>query len=804
MGEIRIPTFNEEFDLGLFLFITKRRLVWLILLLIAFLSASYAYLHFKRELFQASTVVQVKKTNEASRVLNVESIRELDNVAEEVELLRSEIFLQSVLKDLDLKVEHFTKGDVTVADQYGNASVAISVEVENENIYNTSIYIHRSEHEGYLSLLYNLHDTTRTEEISTGEWNKVGFGRIKATIKDEEQLDNVLSGNEYFIVINNADHLSAKYADKININLQSEAANTINISVTDYNRKKTAAIANAIAQKFTRYDLESTARSATNILEFIEQQIDTVYTRLQSMAKILRSFKNENKIRTLEELSTKYMERLDKLEDEKVSTELELSIVQELESVIRDTNSNKSVHDLLPLLAGTSFGGTISQMISRLNNMLVSREEALYSVNEINPGIKALEYQIEIQKGLLIKSIIAIKGKLEGKKSSLEAKIDEIEAVFNKSPTKEIELEQLERQYSTDEKFYTLLLEKKAEYQISKAGYVSKNIILAEAVVPGSPISPNRPLIIFAAIGLSLLIGIGIIITDYVTYNEITSLNEVSKYTRAAILGIVPKHKEKIPVSQLIVDKKPKSLISESFRSIRTNLQYISNEPGPKSIAVTSTISGEGKTFITINLGGILAYAGKKVIVLDLDLRKPKIHLGFSSVNDQGMSTLLIGKDTVDNCIRTSALPNLHFITAGPIPPNPSELIMDPRMDEVVNELKKKYDIILIDNPPVGIVTDGLTNIQKADYPIYILKANFSKRTFLKNVNKLMSENNIKKLSVILNGVNITQHGYGYGYGYGSEYGYGYGYGYGYYDDDSSRKNSIVKRLFSKKRRKAR
>src|SRR5690606_23797595 len=160
------------------------------------------------------------------------------------------------------------------------------------------------------------------------------------------------------------------------------------------------------------------------------------------------------------------------------------------------------------------------------------------------------------------------------------------------------------------------------------------------------------------------------------------------------------------------------SIITESFRTLRSNLQFISNEPGSKLMAVTSTISGEGKTFIAINLGGSIAYSGKKVIVLDLDMRKPKIHKSFNVDNSKGMSTLLIGKDYLGNCIHKSEQENLDFITAGPVPVNPSELIINGRLDKIIEELKRSYDLIIADTPPVGLVTDGISLIQKADYPL--------------------------------------------------------------------------------------
>jgi capsular exopolysaccharide synthesis family protein len=273
-------------------------------------------------------------------------------------------------------------------------------------------------------------------------------------------------------------------------------------------------------------------------------------------------------------------------------------------------------------------------------------------------------------------------------------------------------------------------------------------------------------------------------------HNNITSLHEISKLSHASIgiLGMTPKYKNEIPVSQMIVDKNPKSLIAEAFRTIRTNLQFVASENEAKVLAITSTVSGEGKTFVAINLGGIISFSNKRVIILDLDMRKPKIHLGFNVENNHGMSTLLIGKDKPDDCITKSSLANLDFITAGPIPPNPAELIISPKMEELLDYLKDIYEIIIIDLPPVGIVSDGVPILKRADYPIYILRANFSKKMFINQINKLIQENKVNNLSVILNGVEMSRikYGYGYGYSYGYGYGYGYSYGYGYYEDDEA------------------
>jgi capsular exopolysaccharide synthesis family protein len=290
-----------------------------------------------------------------------------------------------------------------------------------------------------------------------------------------------------------------------------------------------------------------------------------------------------------------------------------------------------------------------------------------------------------------------------------------------------------------------------------------------------------------------LIAFVGLTIS-YLSYDKILAIDHITRYCNVAVLGTVAKYDSDIPVSQLVVDKKPKSLIAESFRNIRTNLDFISNEPGSKIIAVTSTISGEGKTFVSINLGGILAYAGKKVIIIDADMRKPKIHLGFNVSNDNGLSNLLIARTTLEESINHSTLDNLHFITAGPIPPNPSELLLGQRMTDIIATLQKEYDYVLIDNPPIGIVTDSMTLLQRADYPIYVFRAGVSRKFFINYLQKLILDNKFKNLSFVLNGMDMKK---------SSQYGYGnYGYttsGYGYYEEDKKKFSFKINRKKKKK-----
>lgn len=445
---------------------------------------------------------------------------------------------------------------------------------------------------------------------------------------------------------------------------------------------------------------------------------------------------------------------------------------------------------------------------------MLRRDELRQQVTENSREMKEINSQIETQKKLLINSLDIIKTSYNAKIHEFENKIRQLEGeVFTKegSVPNEVELVQRKRLFEINQKYYDELISKRAEYTLAREGYTPGYRILKFSLPNPVPVSPRKVLVVGGAIAIWLIITLIILAIKYLFHDKILTLADISKYSNAPFLGIVMKYKDNIPVSQLIVNKKPKSMMAETFRSIRSNLDFISNEPGSKLIAVTSTISGEGKTFVSINLAGILAFTGKRVIIIDADMRKPKIHIGFNSTNEKGLSTLLIGKDTLEECTRASDQENLYFVTAGPIPPNPSELLLSQKMDSLIADLLTRYDYVLIDNPPIGIVTDALSNMIKADYPIYVFRADYSRRFFINNLERLIHENKLSKLSVILNGVELKKSNrYGYTYGYGGGYGYGYGNGhgyihhnYGYYEDDGviNKKQFSLKGIFKRRKK---
>lgn len=791
----RLTSFSQEFDLGLFLHLTKKSLIWVFGVIVISIISAKVYLNYTPQVYQAKSILQLEANDAANKVLNVNPLfNEESSLEAKVELIRSKLLIKQSLSNVPLEIGYYAIGEILTNEHYLLSPYRVEIlERKSGSIEETPVFVNYNQGQFKLTLGDEVYENIRPGEIVDLPWLK-----FKMVIINEAELTSLIEEYSLFFKLNNTNNLVARFSKSMDVRILNNTAKTIQISVKDNNPYIARDIVSAISNEFIRFDLEKRQRSDDKILSFIDNQIDTVFDRLKSSEVILNNYKQENKISDLSKISGVYLDRLNDLENRLIELEVENRLLNEVEQLSAKPLEDVSVFNIVPLVAGSKYEKSLTRLLDNLNALHIRREEALFTVTEDNNIVESLEYQIGIQKDLILQTIVSIREKINEEANDVKGKLSEVENVYFDLPSKELEYARLNRLFTINEKYYTMLLEKRIEYQISKEGFVTQNQILEDARVPFQAIYPQKNTVAFGFVLAGLIIGFLIITIKYLLHNQISSLNEINRLSNATIstLGVVPMYKETIPVSMLLVNGKPRSLFAEAFRNIRTNLRFIDNSEGPKVAAVTSTISGEGKTLIAINLAGIIAYSGKKVILLDLDMRRPKINKGFGVDNNYGMSTVLIGKSTIKEAIRHSDQEGLDFITAGPIPPNPSELIISERMGQIIEELKLEYDMVVIDTPPVGLVTDGVTLIQKADYPLYIFRADYSKKHFVQNVDRLINENGIKSLSVVLNGIDLERSRYGYNYGYG--YSYGYGYGSGYYDEASKKKASIFKKWFKK------
>jgi capsular exopolysaccharide synthesis family protein len=802
--ERKISNLNDDFDIKLFFKVARNNAAWIILFfIIAFLMA-FLYLRYTYPIYEANAIIQVTKADNGSKVIMENEFFKSD-IPSKIELLRSSTFLGRVFNKLPLDVSYYQIGNVLNYEMYKTSPFTIEYRNPNPNAFNIPIYISFTD-ENNAGFTINLDNREGFFPVKTNTWSSTPIAdSIKVVINNYEKIRNEMRGAEdrvYYFVLSKRENLVRAYSPSLEVKLLNEAAGTIAIKFYERNPSKASDICNSISEEFKVYDIEKQAEGANNTITFVNDQLKIIYDQLYASELELQNFKTENRLE--DELPLpEFSLRINELQKMLADLEMEESSLNTIESAIKQ-DFTLDIYKLISITAGSTIESALNDNLKRLRDLLTRREIGLYSKTNNSSTIAQLDYQIEIEKKLIIEIIATSKQRIQEQIVQIEQRVLSYEDDIKNNALRfdRLEFIRLAKLNSINERYYNRLVELKSELSIANAGITSMNTVLETSSTPASPFFPSRRVVATSAIIGWLLTSLGLIVLRYLFYNEITSMNEIVKFIDVPMLGIVPNYKDSIPISQLLVDKKPKSLIAESLRSIRSNLEFLSTTEGSKMLAITSTISGEGKTFVAMNLAGIIAFSEKKVIILDLDMRKPKIHVGFGVPNDKGMSTILINRNTIEECIYQSSLVNLDFITAGPVPPNPSELIISARMLEVVNELKTKYDLIVIDNPPVGLVTDGIRIIKMADYPVYVFRENYSKRNFVQNVRKLIRDNNIKNLSIILNSVDIKRSGYGYSGVYDYDYGYGYGYGFGYYDEDIRRDKFNIKeflrRLISK------
>ncbi len=756
---------NKSYDPLILKTVLKRHWWWTALLVMTFASLAYVYLRYTKPTYESSMVLQLGDKDSAKDVLDIENINSEDNeFSGVVELLRSELIFERALSKLNLNVSLYSRGQILTEEKYLSSAFNIQpYKLLDSSLVNQEILVKSGGNSRVILSYFKNGERVVLSGKLDEHLKNVDFDVI-VKASNRENFHQVSKENELFFKFNGREQLSNRLINDLTVASMDPNAKTINISFQGHNAVLCRDIVNAVSDAFIEFDEEQKRKSSENIISFIDSQLDSLSSEVRVAKDSLLNYQRRSQLADPENTGVSLSNNVDKLHDQLFELEEEYNGLLNVKNKLNKSPNRLEVYKLLPELLGKSYERTLVGHLTELHTYLERKEDLLFDVTEENSEIKIINQKIESKMRMIQRSIGAIEERLSRNISILRGKVGILEGDAFELPEKKMEFNRLKSIQELNEKYFTLLTEKKVLYEISDAGYASSNRVLSRAKVEMLPVAPNRNFVFSAFIFFGLFIGLGLILFRYVTFNEINMIEDLEHILppQASILGGVPLFKQTLEYSQLVVADAPKSMMAESLRKIRTNLNYI--HPEYKTIAISSSISGEGKTFVALNLSGIIAMSGKKTVLLDLDLRKPKVHLGLDVENKLGMSSLIVNQATIDECIHHSKVENFDFITAGPIPPNPSELLLSKRFQDIVEELKARYDVVIIDNPPVGLVSDGIKNLTDADIPIYVFKSHYSKRIFADRVKELFTMQQLKSLNVILNGVKPTKSGYGYGY----------------------------------------
>jgi capsular exopolysaccharide synthesis family protein len=396
--------------------------------------------------------------------------------------------------------------------------------------------------------------------------------------------------------------------------------------------------------------------------------------------------------------------------------------------------------------------------------MMQEQDKLGLAYNENTFAFRQKDKELTALKNSLFSQLTELKKNWLKAATELGIKKEKLEREFATMPDKNTQFSKNQRFYKLHEELYLTMMQSKAQFEIAQAGSTPDFKILSPATMPPLPISPKKYMILGIGFVAGIVLNFFFIGILYLMNDRINSVQEIEKSVDAPMLGIIPTshHTKKSPFH--VIDN-PKSMVSESIRTLRSNLDFFLTSGEHKVIAVSSTISGEGKSFLALNLGGVLAMSKKRVVLLDLDMRKSKSYLPFEILDEgKGISTILIKKHEWRDCLIKTSIENFDYIPSGPHPPNPSELLLNGEFSTLLDELKREYDFVVLDTPPIGLVTDGIMAMKRADLSIYVFRANYSKRDFIRSFQRMVTINKFKNIAIVLNSLPTNSKTYGYGY----------------------------------------
>ncbi|MFQ3676274.1 MAG: polysaccharide biosynthesis tyrosine autokinase, partial [Endomicrobiia bacterium] len=804
----KIPILNDVIDFGIIIHILRKNTVFFFSIFFLAILIAFLFIRYSQPIYQTNSILQINK--EESSKLALLELTGIENqmmgggnpITSMIEQIRSKEFLKRTLRKLPLDISYFSKGVFLDNEMYKTSPFFVEVRDWKEHLLDEKIYLNFYSQDS-IELYIERNGVRQEFNFLANQWHTILGGQIYINISNFEQIkenQKQFKKDLYYFIVHSPASAYSYHMKGLNISLLSDVAQTISVSYSGNNPKKAMDIVNTICEDFLTYNIEQKQARVENMIKYIDSQIEAMYLKLSDAEKKLFDFRKQFKLsnENFKSLQSTLNLNLTGENDRNIDNiEQQYIALYNLQKRLQNRDSINAV-EIMATFTKSQPQSMIMNFLNAINQLQNEKEELLLNVTENNQKIKILDRQIENQKKLLSDYILITNENLRKEKEELLKKSQKKDTSKNTVQFDELEFSRLTRLYKIHEDYYNQLIEKKAQFQIAKAGIVTQNLILEKAIEPKTPVYPVKSKILIMCIIGAFFVCLLTAAIKYLFYSQITSFMDMPLYTEVPILGIIPHSiKAKQAKGRFVIENKPDSLITESFRTIRANLDFL-NKTNSKSkiIAVSSTISGEGKSFISINIAGILALSGKKTVILDMDLRKPKLHLEFDLKNEIGITNFLVNKCCLEECLKPTSIENLYLIPSGPIPPNPAELSDSQNYKDLLKELKNTYDYIIIDTPPIGIVTDAIFSYQIADFCVYVLRVDYSKRLFLNNVNHIYEAKNIRNLSLVLNGAKLLKSRYSYAIG--SHAYTGYNYGYGYYNEEPKEKLSRFQKLLKK------
>ena len=799
VNERQCETEDEKIDIQQLLFKYIIHWPWFVGAVLVCLIGAWIYLRMATPVYNISATVLIKDDKKGGNTGSMVGLEELglsglisssQNIDNELEVLRSKTLVKEVINLLNLYVSYTDEDGFPSKNMYKTSPVLVSLTPQEAEKLTDPLVVEMA--------LYGDGGLEVNVTVGDKEYQKL-FEKLPAVFPmDEGTLaffqspDSLSLKKDTMEASSNIRHITAKikspmkvaraYCENLKIEPTSKTTSVAVISLKNSSLQRGQDFINQLLEMYNRNTNNDKNEIAQKTAEFIDERINIISKELGSTEANLENFKRNAGITDLTSEAQIALTGNAEYEKKRVENRTQISLIEDLRKYIRGNE-----YEVLPGNIGLQDPGLVAT-IERYNEMLVERKRLLRTSTENNPTIINLDTSIRAMKSNVQATL---DGSLKGlliTKADLEREASRFSRRISDAPGQERQFVSIARQQEIKAGLYLMLLQKREENAIALAATANNAKIIDEAIADDIPVSPKRRMIYLIALVLGIGIPVGIIYLIGLTKFKLEGRADVEKLTTIPIVGDIPLTDEKNEKDgSIAVFENQNNLMSETFRNIRTNLQFMLQND-KKVILVTSTVSGEGKSFISANLAISLSLLGKKVVIVGLDIRKPGLNKVFRlSTKEKGITLYLANPETdLMSLVQPSDInQNLYILPGGTVPPNPTELLARDGLDKAIEILKKSFDYVVLDTAPVGMVTDTLLIGRVADLSVYVCRADYTHKVEYTLINELAEEKKLPNLCTVINGVDLKRRKYGYYYGYGKYgkyYGYGkrYGYGYGY------------------------
>jgi tyrosine-protein kinase Etk/Wzc len=720
---------------------------------------AFIYLLFANPVYEIKASLLINQDNnqntqQQQSVLDKIDLPSTSEITEnEIAKLKSTNLIQQVVTDLNLATVYRVKKGAAYKDIYTSVPFRFLMIKSNPNfaddkrdlnikLKDTSSFFYEDQNGKQIQAGFNTYVTSPIgiwKLLPTSDIDFFKNATIKVSLLDPEKV-------------------TQNYQKSIDASLQDKLASAVDLTISDNNIQRGKDILNHLIFVYDNAEVQQKTKETQSTIKFIDQRLASLTGELTNSEKNIASFKSSNQLTDIESTSKYNLDNLQANDAKLNELNVQLSIVNEIEKYINNPDNKGRA----PAAIGIA-DPTLVSLIEKLSSLELKKQEMLGTMPETNPDFEQINRQIQTTRTSIKETVHNIKSSLISAQNKVQAVNTHVESSITNIPGQERQYLSIKRQQSIKENLYVYLLQKREEVSLNYAKTV-KNYRVLDNAFSGPLKWPKKNVVYAAAFMLGLILAMAFIFFKDKVHNVITNPNGIEEETGVPIINEINNNVGGKPI---ITDAKTNSLIGEQFRMLRSKLHYRTNaEENSRVILLTSSVSNEGKTFISSNLGAVLASTGKKVVILELDLRRAKLSEAFGlSRPHPGITDYVLNKATINDIIRPSGVvPSLDIVSAGSDTSNPSELLEDDRLTTLITELRKSYHTILIDSPPLHLVTDAMILSRLAQFTLYIIRQGITKKNELKFIKELNLEGVMPNMHIVFNGVNNERYGYGYGY----------------------------------------